>query len=167
MKAYLECGKIANTHGVRGDVIIESWCDTPEVLASLKTVYTEKNGTYTPIRVQKASVYKGRVLASLEGITELEQAAAVKNTILYAARADLPLGEGDYFVQDLIGLPVFELDTCEQYGVLSDVIPGAASDLYEVKNERGTFLVPVVPAFVKKIDLASGIYIHAIEGMFD
>ena len=58
MKEYLECGKIANTHGVRGDVLIESWCDSPEVLAALKTVYTEKNGTYTPIKVQKASVYK-------------------------------------------------------------------------------------------------------------
>lgn len=167
MKEYLECGKIANTHGVRGDVIIESWCDSPEVLASLKTVYTEKNGTYAPIRVNKAAVYKGRVLASLEGITVLEDAAAMKNKVLFAARADLPLGEGDYFVQDLIGLPVYDLDTHVQYGVLQDVISGAASDLYEVKNECGTFLVPVVPAFVKKIDLDSGIYITAIEGMFD
>ncbi len=167
MKEYLECGKIANTHGVRGDVIIESWCDSPEVLASLKTVYTEKNGAYAPIRMNKASVYKGRVLASLQGVTVLEDAAALKNTVLFAARSDLPLAEGDFFVQDLIGLPVYELDTNEQYGILQDVISGAASDLYEVKNERGTFLVPVVPAFVKRIDLDSGIYITAIEGMFD
>ena len=167
MKAYLECGKIANTHGVRGDVIIESWCDSPEVLASLATVYIEKNGIYAPIRVEKATVYKGRVLASLAGVTVLEDAAAMKNTVLFAARADLPLAEGDFFVQDLIGLPVFEVDTNEQYGILHDVISGAASDLYEIKNERGTFLVPVVPAFVKKIDLKSGIYIQAIEGMFD
>ena len=167
MKEYLECGKIANTHGVRGDVIIESWCDSPEVLAALKTVYTEKNGAYSPIKVQKASVYKGRVLASLEGITVLEQAAALKNTVLFAARGDLPLGEGDYFVQDLLGLPVLELETGEKYGVLTDVISGAASDLYEVKTEKGKFLVPVVPAFVKKIDPENGIYIQAIEGMFD
>lgn len=166
MKEYLECGKIANTHGVRGDVIIESWCDTPEVLASLKVVYTEKSGVYTPVQVLKASVYKGRVLATLDGVTTLEDAAARKNTLLFAARADLPLAEGDFFVQDLIGLPVYEASTGEKYGVLTDVISGAASDLYEVKNERGTFLVPVVPAFVKKIDLTDGIAIEAIEGMF-
>lgn len=167
MKEYLECGKIANTHGVRGDVLIESWCDSPEVLAALKTVYTEKNGVYAPVKVQKASVYKGRVLAALEGITVLEQAAALKNTVLYAARGDLPLGEGDYFVQDLLGLPVYELETGEKYGVLTDVISGAASDLYEVKTEKGKVLIPVVPAFIKKIDPESGIYIQAIEGMFD
>jgi len=166
MKEYLECGKIANTHGVRGDVLIESWCDTPEVLASLKTVYTEKNGIYAPTAVQKSAVYKGRVLATLAGVTTLEDAAALKNTVLFATRTDLPLAEGDFFVQDLIGLPVYELATGEKYGILSDVISGAASDLYEVKNERGTFLVPVVPAFVKKIDLDCGIAIEAIEGMF-
>ena len=166
MKEYLECGKLANTHGVRGDVLIDSWCDSPEVLASLQTVYTEKNGIYAPVRVLKASVYKGRVLATLDGVTTLEDAAAMKNTVLYAARADLPLAEGDFFVQDLIGLPVYEVTTGEKYGVLSDVISGAASDLYEVKNERGTFLVPVVPAFVKSIDLTDGIGIAAIEGMF-
>ena len=166
MKEYLECGKIVNTHGVRGDVIIESWCDSPEVLASLAAVYTEKNCVFSPIQVEKASVYKGRVLASLAGVGSLEDAAALKNTVLFAARKDLPLAEGDFFVQDLIGLPVYEIKTGEKYGVLTDVISGAASDLYEVKNERGTFLVPAVPAFVKTINLTDGIAIEAIEGMF-
>ena len=53
-KQYLECGKIANTHGVRGAVLIESWCDSPAVLASLETVYIEKDGSYTPLRVLSA-----------------------------------------------------------------------------------------------------------------
>ena len=167
MKKYLECGKIANTHGVKGDIIIESWCDTPEVLASLKTVYTEKGSIYTPVSVKKASVYKGRVLASVDGVATLEDAAALKGTLLFAAREDLPLGEGDFFVQDLIGLTVYEEESGEEYGTLSDVISGAATDLYEVKNENGTFLIPVVPEFVKNIDLEKGIAIHAIEGMFE
>ena len=32
---FLECGKIINTHGVRGGIKLESWCDTPADLASL------------------------------------------------------------------------------------------------------------------------------------
>ena len=167
MKEYLECGKIANTHGVKGDVIIESWCDTPEILASLKAVYTEKNGEYSPLVIKKSSVYKGRVLASIDGITLLEDAAALKGTVVFAARSDLPLEEGDFFVQDLIGLDVYEAENGEKYGTLTDVISGAASDLYEVKTDKGTFLVPVVPEFVKDIDLEKGIAIHAIEGMFE
>ncbi len=167
MKEYLECGKIANTHGVKGAVIIESWCDTPEVLCSLKKVYIEGKGAYLPVEINKASVYKGRVLAELSCIDTLETAAAMKNTVLYAARADLPISDGAFFVQDLIGLSVYELDTNEKYGTLSDVISGAATELYEIKNERGTFLIPAVPEFVKEIDLKKGIFIKAIEGMFE
>ena len=167
MKEYLECGKIANTHGVKGAVIIESWCDSPEILASLNEVYTEKNGIYVPVELVKASIYKGRVLCEVKGVDTLEDAAALKNTVVFAKRSDLPVSEGSFFVQDLIGLPVYELDTNEKYGELSDVISGAASDIYEIKNERGKFLIPAVKEFVKKIDLEQGIFIKAIEGMFE
>ena len=167
MKEYLECGKIANTHGVKGAIIIESWCDTPEILCSLKKVYIEDKGIYSPVEINKASVYKGRVLAELSCIDNLDAATAMKNTVLYAARADLPISDGAFFVQDLIGLSVYEIDTNEKYGVLSDVISGAASELYEIKNERGTFLIPAVPEFVKEISLEKGIFIKAIEGMFE
>ena len=166
MKEYLECGKIANTHGVRGAVLIESYCDSPSVLAGLKCVYTEKGGVYLPIRVLSASVYKGRVMATLEGIATLEDAAACKGTLLYAARADLPLSKGAYFLEDLIGLPVFEITDGRKYGVLKEVIESPASNLYAVEGEHGVSLIPAVPAFIKKIDLETGIYIAAIEGMF-
>ena len=167
MKKYLECGKIANTHGVHGAVLIESWCDTPAVLASLKTVYTEKDGAYTPVRVLHAAVYKGRVLAELEGLTTLEDAAAKKGCVLYAAREDIPKQDGDFFIQDLIGLDVIDEDDGRIYGKLCDVLESGASDLYEVETPSGKTLIPAVGEFIKRIDLEKGIYIHAIEGMFE
>ena len=39
---YPECGKIVTTHGCHGGVKIESWCDTPEVLAALRAKTKEK-----------------------------------------------------------------------------------------------------------------------------
>lgn len=165
-KQYLECGKIANTHGVRGAVLIESWCDSPAVLAALKNVYIEKSGAFVPMRVLSAAEYKGRVLAALEGLTTLEDAAAMKNRVLFAARGDIPCGEGDFFVQDLLGLPVIDADSGRVYGKLSDVVTGAASDLYEVDTGNGKALVPAIGEFVKEIDPERGIFIRAIEGLF-
>ena len=46
---YLECGKIINTHGVKGAVKVENRCDTPKVLASLKKVFFQR-GESTPKR---------------------------------------------------------------------------------------------------------------------
>ena len=52
MELYLEAGKIINTHGVRGEVKIEHWCDSPDVLAELSTVYFKKKGGFVPIKIK-------------------------------------------------------------------------------------------------------------------
>ena len=45
---YLPAGKIVNTHGFRGTVKLESWCDAPQILASLDTIWFCKNKEYAP-----------------------------------------------------------------------------------------------------------------------
>ena len=166
-KDYLECGKIINTHGVVGAVKIDPWCDSPEVLADLETVYFEKNGKYEPVRVLRASIFKRFVLATLEGITDVDAAAALKETVIYAAREDLNIGEGDYFIADLVGLPVVDVETGKEYGTLAGVMNAGASDVYEIDTPIGQRLIPAVDEFVKEIDLDRGIFIKPIEGMFD
>ena len=90
---YLECGKIINTHGVRGGLKVESYCDSPEVLASLHELFLFKNGNYEAKKVVKASVGAGRVLLYLAGVETLDDALLYKNKTLFARREDLPLAE--------------------------------------------------------------------------
>ena len=108
---YLPAGKIVNTHGFRGTVKLESWCDAPQILASLDTIWFCKNKEYTPRRVLHASVFKQFVLMDLEGVESEEAANALRNTEVFAAREDLPVEEGSFFIADLIGLPVKHADT--------------------------------------------------------
>ena len=164
-KQYLECAIIINTHGVRGDVKLESLCDSPEVLASLERVFKLENGSYKEIKVTHASVFKQFVLASLEGVTDMDQAAAMKGIMLYAARDDFELEEGDYFIADLIGLPIIDVESGKTYGTLKDVINRGASDIYVVKTPSGERMMPVVEEFVKNIDLDKGIFVKTIPGL--
>ena len=90
-QAYLECGKIINTHGFRGTVKLESRCDSPYVLAELKTLWFEQGGVYLPRRVLHASVFRQFVLADIEGVDSEEKANALRNRVVYAAREDIPL----------------------------------------------------------------------------
>ena len=46
-KQFLEIGKIINTHGVRGEVKIDPWCDSPEVFCALSRVYLEDKTEFT------------------------------------------------------------------------------------------------------------------------
>lgn len=165
-KHYLECGRIINIHGFRGTVKLESWCDSPDILADLPAVFVQEAGGYRPLSVKGASVFRQFVLMDLEGVDSEEKANALRGTVLYAAREDLPLEEGDHFIVDLLGLEVRDADSGERLGVLFDINTRGARDLYIVRTETGDHMVPAVPEFVTRID-EDAIYIRTIPGLLD
>lgn len=165
-QSYLECGQIINTHGVRGTVKLESWCDSPEILADLDTLWRKVGEEFRPIRVLKTSIFKQFVLADLEGITDIDAAIPLKNTVVYAARADLDPGEG-YFIADLIGLPIIDQTTGRTVGKLRDVVNRGAQDIYVIDTPDGERMIPAVEEFVPKIDPDTAIYVTPIPGMLD
>ena len=81
---YLEAGRIVNTHGIRGELKIQPWCDTPEFLCRFRTLYIDG----APVRVTSARVHKGSVLVTLEGVSDIDAALAYKNKVVHIARAD-------------------------------------------------------------------------------
>ena len=163
---YLECGKIINTHGVRGTVKLESWCDSPAILADLPTLWRKIGGEFCPIRVLRTSIFKQFVLADLEGITDVDAAVPLKNTIVYAAREDLDPGDG-FFIADLIELPVFDETSGTKVGVLRDIINRGAQDIYVIDTPNGERMIPVVDEFVSRVDPDEGIFVTPIPGMLD
>jgi 16S rRNA processing protein RimM len=162
----IEIGKIVGTHGVRGELRVEPWCDSPEFLAGFKKVYL-KRGAHDPLTgsgVTLARVHKKHVLLRLEGVESVEAAQALRDTVLYIDRTGVTLPEGRHFVQDLIGLAVFDGD--ERVGTLCDVLSAPAHDVYIVRGDDGEHMIPAVPEFVKEIDTAGGIVrVEMIEGM--
>ena len=102
-------------------------------------------------------------------VDTLEAAAALRGTVFYAAREDIKLGRGEYFIADMIGLPVVDHESGHKYGTLSDVIRPGAQQIYVVKGENGEFMIPVVPEFIKEITVGDGgaVRVKLIEGMAD
>lgn len=164
--AYLECGKIINTHGIDGAVKLESWCDSPDILADLERVFIKEGNTYTQYDVLRASVFKQFVIAKLDGVKDIDAAQALVGTVIYAAREDFELGEGDYFIADLIGLDIIDADSGKVLGKLREVINRGASDIYVIDTPDGERMMPAVEEFVDRVELDSGIYVRPIEGMF-
>ncbi len=164
---YLECGKIINTHGVRGACKIDSWCDSPEVICELKTLYYKKKDEYLPLEVTKASVHKGCALVYFYGVDSIEAATLLKNRVVYADRDDIEIDDDRVFVADIIGLDVFDENTGKRLGVLADYIESVASDIFVVKTDDGKeVLVPAVDEFIGHID-DDGVYLAPIAGMFE
>lgn len=164
--AYPECGKILTTHGCHGGVKIESWCDSAEVLAALPAVYTRTGGELKRIKLLKTAVSRNIVYATLEGVDTMEQADAMRGTVLYVKREDLGLPEDVMLIAEMKGLPVYHVESGEKLGTLKDVIHPAHTDIYVITTEKGEAMVPVVAEFVKRVG-EDGIYLAPIEGMFE
>ena len=165
--SHLPAGRIINTHGFRGTVKLESWCDSPDVLASLPLLYFKNGKDYPARRVLHASVFKQFVLMDLEGVESEEAANRLREVEVFAAREDLPVEEGSFFIADLLGLPVKHADSGEVLGTLHDVNTSGARDLYMVKTEAGVFPIPAVPQFITHIDPDDAVYLRPIPGLLD
>ena len=167
MEKYLEAGIVVNTHGVRGDVKVKNLCDSVDVLTSIKRFYIKQGGTMRELTAVKNSPFgTDMALMRFQGSASYEDAVVYKTKTLYADRDDIPLGEGDVFIADIIGLPVIDADSGQVYGKVTDVFNQGAQDLYEVEKADGEkALIPSVPDFIIRIDVLSGVYIRPIEGL--
>lgn len=167
MKDYLEIGKIVTVHGLRGDVKVQPWCDSPEFLCAFPILYLGKEKK--EVEVLNARIQKNMVILRLDGYETLEQAETLRNQMLYLHREDVELEEDTYFVQDLIGLDVLDADSNVSYGTLKDVLQTGANDVYVVQSESGKeVLIPAIPDVVVETNLEYGcMKIRPLEGLLD
>ena len=164
-KAYLEIAKIINTHGVRGAVKLDPWCDGPQVFKKLKHLYLENGKEF---EVSEVKSIGGFVVCSLSGVTTVEDAMKLKNKILFAKREEIPLAKGSHFICDMIGLPVKDAVSGKVYGTLTEITQPAKQEIYEITTPDGKrVLMPAVAQFIDRIDTDDAVYITPIDGFFD
>jgi 16S rRNA processing protein RimM len=165
-KTFLEAGKIVNTHGIRGEVKIIPYCDSPELLAEFDRLFIGKN--HEEIIIERSRVFKNTVIAKLKGFDTPEAAEKLRNKILFMHRDDLELDENTFFIQDLIGMLVKDADSDFTYGEITDVMQTGANDVYVIKGEDREYLVPAIPDVVVSTDIDSNIMlIRPLDGLFD
>ena len=167
MKQFLEIAKITATHGIRGEVRCQYYCDSPDILCGFETLYLDKGKT--SVEIERAYVHKNVVILKMKGVDLIENAQKYIGKMLYMDRNDAELPDGVYFIQDIIGLTVKDAQTGEIYGKISDVYQNGATDVYSIKKENGRELMfPYIDDVVKKIDLEAGeMLIIPLEGLFD
>lgn len=164
---YLETGKIVNVHGLKGDVKVLSWADVPEVLLEFDEFFID--GVSYP--VEKSRIQKDSVLVKFKGIDTVEAAEKLRNKILYINKDELELDEGIYFIEDLMGLSVYDADSGTLYGKLTDVLQNGAHDVYEITSdapESCKYYVPAIAECEIKVSLPEKkMTIRPLKGLFD
>ncbi len=164
-KQYIEAGKITGTHGLKGEVRIDPWCDSAAFLCRLKRLY-DKDGK--EMKIVRARPHKNIAVVQFEDITKVEQADLLRGKIVFLNRDDARLPKGVNFIQDLLGLRVEDADSGEYYGELTEVLKTGANDVYQVTKDGRDYLVPVIPDVVIEKDIDGGVVrIRPLKGIFD
>lgn len=165
----LEVGKIVNTHGLKGEVKVVPWTDTPDVFEDLDyCIIKSRRGDIT-LNISGIKYQKNNIIVKFKELQKIEDAEPLKNSVLLAPREMLgELPEGVYYITDLLGLPVYDEED-NLLGKVSDVFPTGSNDVYAVSREgKKDLLLPVIDDVILNVDLdKKRITVRVMEGLED
>ena len=154
---FLEAGEIVTTHGVRGELKVLPWSDSPEFLCDFKRVrIDDKDYKIASCRIQKTCN-----LLKIEGVDTMEDAQKLRGKTVLVYRNEAP--EGLIFAAELIGITV--RSEGREIGRVADVLDYPGNKVYVVKGEY-TYMIPAVKEFILSTDMdAEVMEVKLIEGM--
>ena len=149
-KRFLEAGRLNSPRGIKGEVRFDCWCECPEFLLGVKKLYLDEDGT----RFLTVSQYRPSIPSIIfEGYESRELAGYLTGRTVYFDRNDVQLQQGECFNDDLISLPVYNVETGEMIGFLERIDEGVACNYYYVRGEKNSYLIPDNDEFIKEVNI--------------
>lgn len=162
-------GRIGPARGVRGELFVEPFTDTPEERFAVGSVLVTEPAAAGPLTVEHLNLSGSKMTLRFAGVETREAAEALRGVRLVIAAEDRPpLDDPDeFYASDLIGTTA-RTATGDELGPVRDVIDIAGAD-YLVLDIAGTErLVPFVSEIVPEVDLVGGVVVvDPPEGLFD
>ena len=162
----IKIGKIVNAVGLKGEVKVYNYSDRRERYEELDRIIVN-NKEY---EIERVRYQQEMVILKLKGVDDRDGSEALKTNDVFITEADLKeLPEDTFYIRDLIGMEVENIETGEKIGIMKDVLQNTAQDIYVVNTAGGReVLIPAVSEFIKEINPDERkIRVHLIEGMLD
>ena len=154
-----EIGKILKTHGIKGDLLVESRIDFNRFEVG-KKVYLNLEGkielTISTIRQSN----KGLIIR-FKGFNDINLVDKFRGLLLYSDEEPI-LEDNEFHYGEVIGKEVYN-QYGQLIGVVSDIMQVPQGHILRIKTETKDVLVPFNNQFVKEV--SSTILIEEIEGL--
>lgn len=168
---FLLLGRVLRPHGVRGELRIEILTAYPERIMPDERIFVgpdpEATESATEYAIAGVRRHKQYLILRLEGLNDRDEADLLRGQYVMVALSDaVPLDEDEFYLYQLIGLPVVT-EEGEALGDVIDVIETGANDVYVVRGPRGEILLPAIEECILDIDLeGEQITVRLMEGLF-
>lgn len=167
MEKMLKVGVITSTHGIQGEVKVLPTTDDPGRFKLLEHVIVDMGKSTTQLEIERVKFFKKFVILKFKGIDHINDVERYRRRNLLVERENaVPLGEGEYFIADMLGMDV-QTEDGVPFGRLKDVIETGANDVYVIASPvHGQVLVPAIRECIRDIDVDQGMMtIHLMEGL--
>ena len=154
---FIEAGEIVTTHGLKGEMKVLPWVDSPDILCEFERCRIGG----AEYKIEQCRVQKSCNLLKVKGIDTVEAAQAMRGKTVELFREDI---DSDViFAAELIGVEVYTNGQC--LGKITDVLDYPGNSVYVVTGEH-EYMIPAVKQFVLSTDLeANRMEVTVIEGM--
>ena len=154
---YIEAGEIVTTHGVRGEVKVLSWLDSPEMLCEFdRCRISGREYIMDSVRVQKTCN-----LVKLRGVDTMEDAQKLRGKTMELYREDI--SDDLIFASELVDVEVYADGAC--IGKIKEVLDYPGNSVYVVQGDR-EYLIPAVKEFILSTDLEKNqMQVKLLKGM--
>lgn len=170
MTKLISVGKILNFHGIKGEVKVGYTKGKEQLIERLEKVFIAKNGIQQEYSVTSVRFHKQFALIKFEEINSINDVEEIKGLEIKIPKelAESELTEDEFFVSDLIGSEVFNIDG-EVIGLVKDVGTNGANEILEIiDSNENNHLVPFVKELVPVVDLnKKQIVVKDIEGLIE
>lgn len=165
----IKIGKIVNAVALRGEVKVYNYSDLDR-FEELDTVILKNRKQSKEYKIENVRYQKNMVILKFKGVNDRNQAEALKDYEIFITEDDLrELPEDTFYIRDLIGCKVRDVESGDEVGTISDVLQNTAQDLYQVDTCSGKqVFIPAVAQFVKNVDVEAKIVeVSLIPGFLD
>jgi 16S rRNA processing protein RimM len=164
---YIQIGKVANTHGVRGELKIFPLTDDIRRFELLKHIRIENNNRFFNCTITGVKYFKNLVILQLKEVQNMNEALELKGgTLLIPMDEALPLSEDENYIFEMIGLLAKEEDGTE-LGRLKEVLETGTHDIYVIDDgSKHGLMIPAIKEFVTEVNVEEGyLIVKLIEGL--
>jgi 16S rRNA processing protein RimM len=165
-RADVNAGRIAGVFGLHGELKLDASRVGDDALrVGLAATLCLSDGTTRAVTIAAVRRQKDRPLIRIAGIEDADAAQALVGARVTIGREDAPLGEREYFDEDLVGCRLLDEAGVER-GIVVDVLHYPNQDLLVIGPARA--MLPLAAAFIANVDIArKEIRVSVPEGLLD
>lgn len=162
----IKIGRIVNAVALRGEVKVYNYSGYKERYEELSRIIVGDK----EYEIEKVRYQQQMVILKLSGVDDRNAAEALKTKDVFITEDDLlELPEDTFYIRDLIGISVIDIDRGEIIGTIKDVLQPSTQDIYVISMPSGgEAMIPAVSQFVKEVNIEDGyVKVQLIEGMIE